>query len=315
MSTIGNTSRPVVVGTAGSWLIWHPELDKQQHWSGLDTQQIADQAGHRLTIGHQRGWVIGAATGRPESIQWNRRRRIPVTTATLKNPALNTADPERWPLEVPAAHLKRWEEDDGIYNADDYDQPVEYVDEQVVLDLSDAIQIDADTDLPEQVWLNRWSVDWQHQILHQAQIHPWLPGHLSGFRAHMATLLLERAEVSEVWCKGIIDRSRDGRAHDYEGSDGPHFNVRLMWSDGRTAARTPKGRRKPVTSRTWVTEQISLRPVPMSIDGDNLWDAMARWEQTTAEWLASWDLIGAEACAHCDGRGWIRSDMAEEAQP
>jgi hypothetical protein len=123
----------------------------------------------------------------------------------------------------------------------------------------------------------------------------------------MATLVAQRAEVYDVYCKG--HKPSHGPISGYEPTGGPSFTVRMPWSDGRTVTqRVSKRSKKTETNATWASVKVPLSDVPLSIPGDNMQDAVEEWEAAEARWLATWDLIGAKSCATCEGKGWIRAD-------
>lgn len=285
------------VGDDG-WLVGIAEFAKG-YAPGPD---LVDQDGEPLRRGNRRGWWI--ADARPESVSYTKPGQRTLTGARLRNTDLHEIDSARWPVALSADHYRRHLEDfpehvdyEPVYDED----PVEHI----TIDLSAAVT-------PSDRWrkavpefdaevLRRWTPDLAGSVLYAPEFGPWLPGQLAGFRAHMATLLDGMAHVTDVYCK----RPASG----YEPAEGPYFNVRQLWSDGRTAT-SGKGRNRR-TGRTWVTIKVPLDGVPQAIRGDDLWDAVEKWERAEAEWLNRWDLIGAEACGHCNGRGWIKREAGQ----
>ena len=83
----------------------------------------------------------------------------------------------------------------------------------------------------------------------------------------------------------------------------PTSSTTGRWTDGEDGA----DRRKLVQRATWITVKVPMKDVPESIRGVDLWDAVEKWEEAEAGWLREWDQIGAQACASCEGRGWVRS--------
>lgn len=283
----------LMIATDEGWLLGFGEHAKA--WGA--EPELVDQAGVPLRPGHRRGWWI--ANERPTSVVWAKPGRRTMLRRDLTNPALHDADPARWPLIITPEQWNtgHWDDQGDDYTSV-YDDPPP---EPVVYDLAGATVIDGDrwrTEVPrfDDATLRRWNPDLVSSVLYSPELGPWLPGYLTGFRAHMATLLETTPNVTDVYCKR--------GSSSYEPAEGPYFNIRQMWSDGRTAV-SGKGRQRR-THPTWITIKVPLSDVPLAIRGADLWDAVEAWERAEAEWRNRWDLIGAEACGHCNGRGWVK---------
>lgn len=292
------TGKQAIVLDAGldGWLVYIPEFDVYRR-DREDRPTLSNHAGGELREGHKRGWWVSDVE--PKSVHWTKSENQYKDTHILRRPELHDVDPERWPLTLPRG--ADWED----FNSDDYELPFEAVQVAHDVDLSDAVRPSDSVHWrkaapPSAEWQERWQPKLLPTVLHGEGLGPWLPGKLVGFRVHMASIVGARGEVFDVYCKGV--------GSGYEPAEGPLFRVRQSWSDGRTTKVKPTPRsRKLVDKATWITIEVPLFDVPVSIEGIDLWEAVKKWEQAEVDWLHKWDLIGAKACSACDGRGWVRS--------
>ncbi len=293
--------RPALINAGDDgWLIWHPYLET--NWYRFtrddDPTKLRDQNGQPLRPGHQRGWFI--AETKPTSICWDNPRVERSGPWKLINQRLAEVDPVRWPTEIGA---DVWDYD--VNSTDDYRRETRWWVEEQTLDLVDAHLVDSTSRaVPpvdyDGVW-QPWTIP---SVLNGPELAPWLPGRLTGFRGHLAARLAELPTVSDVHCK-----SMPGKHSDFEPAKGPSFSVRRRWNPPRTRMAHPNGnkRRKKQQTETWVTVVVSLSEVPLSIEGVDLFGAVAKWDRAMNDWLAWFEeTCGSDvrACGACDGQGW-----------
>lgn len=290
MSTANDTA--ALVYTPSGWLVWHKTLEA--HYRMLEEERApVDQNGTPLVQGHQRGWWIAAE--RPLTVSFERLWYEAVGAWKLTKPELHAVDPARWPLEIPDADWD-WE----TWSSDDYARDAEKQTETFVIDLADATVIES-VGVPPGTYNGTWVPDLVPSVLNRPEFAPWLPGRLTGFRAHVAETVEKMPHVTDVYCKR--------RGSSYEPGEGPYFKVRQLWEPPRTVTAHPNGdrRRKKQTTETFVTVKVPLSDVLLSIRGSSLVDAISNWDAALAETLASFEEIGVKACGHCDGKGWVQS--------
>lgn len=282
----------VIIEIEEGWLAYDKSLE---FWSGAGDREIRTDRDEIAKPTNKRGWFL--CPHRPNTLWYPKKVSEYTGWAVLQDGyAPSEKMPER--IDTNSAGFD-WED----YPTDAYrHETQEKPDERVEIDFVNCrvIAPEDGRDLPHLPEGARWVPSWKVDMLESAEVHAWLTGSLIGFRSVFARWLGQQP--------GVVPRMYDKLNPNPTGKW--EVDLRLLWSDGRTVKEKQRGRRKPVERPTWITHRVDLTDVPDGVQGRSQWEAAEKWNALMVKWQNEIDAIGARACAHCEGKGYLVSGGA-----